>query len=53
MALDKMEKIRAAYIKVYGKRWREMFANNYWCVYDGETGQCTIVKCKRCPNRER
>jgi len=32
---DELDKIRIAYIKVYGNRWREVFVKYYWCVYDG------------------
>ena len=53
MTQTELENMRVAYIKIYGDRWREMFAKHYWCVYDGETGQCTIVKCERCPRREQ
>ncbi len=47
-----LEKLRCAYVKVYGDRWRELFAKYYWCVYDGQTGKCTVVKCRRCPHHE-
>tara|TARA_B100001109_G_C18787887_1_gene438601 strand:+ start:571 stop:696 length:126 start_codon:yes stop_codon:yes gene_type:complete len=30
-----IEKLRQAYIKVYGKRWKEYWVKHYWCVYDG------------------
>ena len=36
------EKIRLAYIKVYGDRWREVFAKYYWCVY--EDNECKTVE---------
>jgi len=35
MTQDELNKLRNAYIKVYGNRWREVFAKYYWCVYDG------------------
>tara|TARA_B100000676_G_C17357617_1_gene474132 strand:- start:68 stop:226 length:159 start_codon:yes stop_codon:yes gene_type:complete len=47
MTQEQLEKLRVAYIKVYGDRWREMFAKHYWFVYDGETGQCKIIKYER------
>ena len=50
MTLDEMEKIRVAYIKVYGKRWREVFAKYYWCVYEGNECKTVEVKCERCPH---
>ncbi len=52
MTQIELEKLRCAYIKVYGDRWRELFAKHYWCVYDGQTGKCTVVKCRRCPHHE-
>tara|TARA_Y100000114_G_scaffold114289_1_gene108316 strand:+ start:111 stop:215 length:105 start_codon:yes stop_codon:yes gene_type:complete len=33
MSYKEFEKIRNAYIKVYGDRWREYFAKHYWKVY--------------------
>ena len=53
MTQKELEEIRVAYIRLYGDRWRQMFAKYYWCVYDGETGRCTVVRCERCPNREQ
>ena len=35
MTKEELDRIRIAYIKVYGDRWRKVFAKYYWCVYDG------------------
>ena len=35
MTKSELDKMRTAYIKIYGDRWREKFAKHYWCVYDG------------------
>ena len=51
MTQMELEKLRVAYIKVYGDRWREVFARHYWCIYDGATGTCSVVQCERCPTR--
>ena len=50
MTVEQMETIRAAYIKVYGNRWREVFAKYYWCVYEGNECKTVNVRCERCPH---
>jgi len=30
-----VQKLKEAYIKVYGKRWKEYWIKYHWCVYDG------------------
>ena len=49
-----IEEIKEAYIKIYGDRWKEVFAKYYWCVYNSETGECKHIdiKCFKCPNRK-
>jgi len=32
---EDMKKIADAYKKIYGDRWRIMFAKYHWCVYVG------------------
>ena len=32
---EDLDELRKIYIKIYGNRWREVFAKYYWCVYDG------------------
>ena len=44
MTKDELDKIRIAYIKVYGNRWREVFVKYYWCVYDGPELGSTDVR---------
>ena len=31
--------MKDAYIKLYGDRWKIMFAKHYWFVYNCKTGQ--------------
>jgi len=31
---NKLNKLRLAYVKVYGKRWKEYWIKYHWCVYD-------------------
>ena len=34
-----VQKLVAAYKKVWGKRWKDKWGEHYWCVYiGGETG---------------
>ena len=35
MTKEELDRLRIAYIKVYGKRWKEYFVKHHWCVYDG------------------
>jgi len=35
MSKQEFDKLRNAYIKVYGARWKEYFVKHYWCVYAG------------------
>lgn len=51
MTTQEMQKIRTAYIRLYGDRWRQMFAKYYWCVYEGDECRIVQVKCERCPLR--
>tara|TARA_R100001509_G_scaffold146941_1_gene104138 strand:- start:352 stop:507 length:156 start_codon:yes stop_codon:yes gene_type:complete len=45
MSKEELDKLRIAYIKVYGERWKEYFVKHYWCVYDGgELGSTDVVK---------
>ena len=34
MTKEELDKIRNAYIKVYGDRWKEYFVKHYWWVHD-------------------
>ena len=41
--MTQCKKIREAYIKVYGDRWKEYFVKHYWKVIEGN--QCEDCIC--------
>jgi len=44
MTKEELDRLRIAYIKVYGKRWKEYFVKHHWCVYDGaELGSTDVL----------
>lgn len=44
MSKEEFNKIRDAYVKLYGKRWKEYFVKHYWRVYDGAEIGSTDVR---------